>query len=155
VVVTGGKGGSSNAANEVNICIMVPPGTNVTLDDVSGDTRIGDVGGDLNVTVKGSGDILCGSVRSAALSISGSADVHIREVTRRLSAAISGSGNIKVKSGTVTALNVAISGSGKFGFGGVAETANLALSGSGNINVGKVTGECIKRCTGSGKIVVG
>ena len=155
MVVTGGKGGSSNAADEVNITVMVPPGTNVTLDDVSGDAEIGDIGGDLDVTCKGTGRVHCGSVRSASISISGVGAVRVGEVTGSLNARISGSGNIRVKSGTVTALDAKISGSGNFSFDGVTDTATLTISGVGNINVGKVKGNCNKRCTGVGNISVG
>ncbi|MFA6160588.1 MAG: DUF2807 domain-containing protein [Patescibacteria group bacterium] len=147
--------GSVSADNLTTIMVKVPRGTRLTLDDTYGNATIGDVDGSLNVSTKCSGKINCGRMRGATIEIFGDTDVHISEINGPLRAQIMGSGDIKVKSGAVTALNVQIMGTGDFRFGGVADTAMLSVLGSGDINVFKVKAKAIKQCLGSGDIKIG
>lgn len=146
---------NGSAGDDARVLLKVPRGTGIRLDGNVADTEIGDVDGDLTLNVHGNGDIRSGRMRRTSIAIHGNSNVRISEVNGSLVALLIGSGDVKVKTGKVTNLNVQITGTGDFKFGGVADTAVLSSTGTGDIKVAKVNSQPIKRCTGTGDIRVG
>jgi hypothetical protein len=153
VTVRGGVHVSSVDVAEISV--NVPRGSDIALQDTDGETRIGDVCGSLNVHVKGGGEIRSGHMVAAGIEILGDTRVELTEVNGPLAAQIMGSGNVHVRGGVITSLQVQIMGSGDFRFDGEAHTAVLSTMGSGDIRVMKVATTPMKQCMGSGKIRVG
>jgi len=91
----------------------------------------------LSTAVRGSGDV-------TAASVSGPLDVNI-----------AGSGDVRVRGGQVTRMNVAVAGSGDVTFGGVAQSLEASVAGSGDVHVAQVTGSVTKHVAGSGEVQVG
>ena len=139
-----------------------------------GDWTAANVAGPLVVHVAGSGDLHAGEAASADVAISGSANVLTRDVRGGVRARISGSGDlgvaavvgpldarvvgsgdVTVHGGEVTAMTVAIAGSGDVRFDGVAQSLNASITGSGDVTVRKVLGSVSRRVAGSGDIRVG
>ena len=121
----------------------------------SGHAWVGDVGGaDLNVADAGKIDLR--RVRSGVRAVSsGSGDVRAVLVNGPLNLRIAGSGDIRVTGGQVSALTVAIAGSGAVLFGGVARHLDASVAGPGVVTVAKVTGEVKQHVFGAGAVHVG
>jgi|GEM_PF-5623529 len=146
---------TGNGESEVKVTVKVPVGAELNITDTVGITTIGDTEGNLTVHNSLSGDINVGKVKDTSISISGSSDILINEMNGDLTVIISGSGNVRVKHGTVRSLVAGISGSGDIKFHGKARTANLSVSGNGDIYVHHVEQRPSRSVTGSGDIEVG
>jgi hypothetical protein len=139
-----------------------------------GDWTVADQNGPLRVSMSGSGDLRAGTVASADVRVSGSGDVGIRaargglvtaisgsgdvtadRVNGPLHARVGGSGDVRVKDGAVTDMNVSVVGSGDVRFGGVAQTLTANVAGSGDVSAARVTGSVSKHVAGSGDVTVG
>jgi hypothetical protein len=160
IVIAGGNvtvisGSSSSNENIATVTVKVPKGADIDLGGVSGETLIGDVDGALNVNSKGNGTVRSGRMQGATVAVLGNGDVHISEVNGPLTAQIMGTGDIKVRSGAVTALTAQIMGTGDFTFGGVANTATLTVMGTGDIRVKEVKSRPRTQRMGTGDINVG
>jgi hypothetical protein len=139
-----------------------------------GDWSVADQTGPLHARLAGSGDLRAGSAGMADIQIAGSADMVMRQARGGLSTAISGSGDLTaegvngplrariagsgdlhVHGGTVTVMEVAVSGSGDIRFGGVAQSLTAQVSGSGDVSASRVLGPVVKHVTGSGDVSAG
>jgi hypothetical protein len=139
-----------------------------------GDWTLANQSGPLTAYLSGSGDLRAGEVSAADLHISGSSDVYLKSAQGGLAAAVSGSGDVdadqvdgplrthvtgsgdvKVKGGAVTQMQVAVAGSGDVRFGGVAQSLDASVAGSGDVSVAKVSGPVVKHIAGSGDVTVG
>lgn len=145
----------SNSENVIKVTIYVPKETPIVASDINGKTVIGDIEGSLQIDSRGSGEFFVGSVSNTSINIQGSSEVTINQVTGNLSTKVQGSGEIKVKKGSVNLLQVNISGSGDFYFGGQAINANLKISGSGDVEIYYVENKPVVKVSGSGDINVG
>lgn len=150
IVVSDGDGG-----NNTKIIIGVPKGSAVKVTSVQGNVVIGDTNGQLHANVFGSNDIKAGKVRDATLAVQGSGNISILAVNGNLSMTIQGSGNIRVRGGSVGSLMVNVMGSGNAKFNGEAMNANLFIMGSGDIDVASVKNKPVQNVMGSGDINVG
>lgn len=151
-IIVGG-GGSENSPTQVTV--QVPLGSSLDLSDIEGQTTVGDVLGSLTISGSVSGDFSVGRVKDTSVSISGSGDAVIKEITGNLDLDITGSGDVKVNSGQVNNLTAKVTGSGNFRFRGRAVNAKLTLTGSGDIYVAHVDNEPTMKSRGSGDIEVG
>lgn len=109
-----------------------------------------------SLSISGSGNIWAkGSFSSSDMDmvVSGSGNIHVQELkTGYLQAAISGSGDIKVQSGSANEEKLRISGSGNMDLAGLAaKNVNSATSGSGDIKV-HATGRLDVSISGSGSV---
>lgn len=142
----------SGEESETKITISVPKGTQIEVSDISGQVNIGDTEGKLQARVTGANNIFAGRVKDAVLSVKGSGDIRVQEVNGSLTAQIAGSGDIRVRDGSVTTLNITITGSGDIIFGGRAEDAILTITGSGDIKVAHIKNRPVTNIVGSGDI---
>lgn len=136
-----------------------------------GDLKVADVKGGLDISESGSGDIHAGSAGftrvsvagsgdvflnqvsgGLEISIAGSGDVRAREVNGPLKASINGSGDVAVEGGQSPRVAVNIAGSGDLKFGGVAGDVAANIAGSGDVTVARATGQISKRVAGSGEV---
>jgi hypothetical protein len=160
----------------LNLSIKVPAGMPIDFrNGGSGDYSIGSVGGPLKARLSGKGDLTGGDFTSLDLEIAGSSDVTLGKLAGPASINIHGSGDVRIDSGTMPSLKIAVAGSGDVamsageigsldvsvaGSGDVtlhatAQTASLSSAGSGDIVIGKVTGNVNQRTAGSGEIHIG
>lgn len=145
---------SSNEGSSTKVTVTVPKGTGLSILDIDGNATIGDTEGPVQASTKGGGFTI-GKVCDATLSVQGSGDIHVAEVTGDLSMSIQGSGDIRVKNGEVRNLAANVMGSGNARFGGNAMNASLSVMGSGDINIHRVTNRPRMSSMGSGDINVG
>ncbi|MDB5480170.1 MAG: hypothetical protein JWO83_1223 [Caulobacteraceae bacterium] len=154
---------------------VVGPGAGLDLSNAGcGDWKVADQNGPLRVSIAGSGDVRTGSVAAADVHVSGSADVNMRAARGGLTASVTGSGDItaarvdgplrvrvggsgdvRIKDGAVTDMNVSVAGSGDVRFGGVAQSLEANVAGSGDVSAARVTGPVSKHVAGSGDVSVG
>lgn len=139
-----------------------------------GDWTVADQNGPLKLSLAGSGDVRAGTAASAEVHVSGSADVNMRAARGGLMASVTGSGDVnagvvngplhvrvggsgdvRVKGGAVTDMDVSVIGSGDVHFGGVARSLTANVAGSGDVSAAKVTGSVTKHVAGSGDVTVG
>ena len=138
-----------------------------------GDWTVANVGGPLEISIAGSGDVSAGSARTASVSIAGSGDVRIGDlagdlnasvagsgdvrvasVRGRVDASIAGSGDVNVDSGRVGEVDASIAGSGDVRIEAVASSLDASIVGSGDVRVAQVTGQVEHSILGSGEVVV-
>lgn len=139
-----------------------------------GDWTVGDVQGDLRISLAGSGGARAGRAGSArlklagsggiataairggaAIDMAGSGDVALASVSGPLDVRMAGSGDVVVAGGRATPMSVSIAGSGNVVFHGVADALRARVAGSGDVRVRAVRGEVRKSVIGSGAVVVG
>ena len=154
-VVSGEGAGEPAEMGDVELIVYVPGGAPVQVaDDGAGTYEIGRILGTFGPQAGGQqpghrrGDGRHPGLRRRAQRNSG-----------RLGAAGAAGQHLRVRvftapEGTVTDLNVSISGSGQVAYGGVAVDADLDVSGSGHIRVDTVTGTLRRDVSGSGRIEV-
>ncbi len=150
VVVSGGHSGSNT-----KITIGVPKGSAVNVAGVQGNVTIGDTDGPLQASVLGGDDIIAGRVRDATLAVQGNGNISVTAVNGNLSMTIQGSGDIRVRGGSVGSLMVNVMGDGDAKFNGEAVNANLSVMGSGDIDVTSVKNKPVQNAMGYGDINVG
>jgi len=143
VVVTG------TSAEPARVTIRVPEGTSTSF-SVYGNLTVGDTLGPIAVASKGSGNARVGRVLDASLSVQGSGDIDVAEVTGSLTCSVQGSGDITVRGGEVDQLGASVMGSGDIAFGGRARDVALSVMGSGDIVVAVATGSQAVSNMGSG-----
>lgn len=124
-----------NRDEQITVNVVVPPGTALLIDDQVGDSRIGDLNGPLTFKNMQSGKVRAGSVTTAQVGITGSADVVVGDVAGPAKVAISGSGDVEL--GKVAGgVDVAVSGSGDIKVGAVDGAVAVSISGSGDVEIG-------------------
>ncbi len=139
---------------ETKITITVPVGTALHVSDVTGLTTIGDIGGSLTLSQSGQSKARVGAVATAQLQASGQSNIRIREVSKHLSANISGQSEIKVDNGKVDTLLITTSGQSEFRFNGQATDATLSADGQSEIDVAHVTNRPVRSKSGQADITV-
>lgn len=120
----------------------------------SGKLIISHVVGELDLNVRGSGDVEVGQVGSADISSLGSGDVTINEiesdldysgkgsgrgtfgsVNGRVDLSLMGSGDIDIEDGRADPLDISIMGSADVTFGGTAYNSSISQFGSGRVRI--------------------
>jgi len=139
-----------------------------------GDWLIADVRGPLKLVEAGAGDAHAGSAGAADLVTAGSGSISIREVRGPVKAtdaglgdieigeaggpmklSVAGSGKVRVDGGRVSAMDVAVAGSGDVAMRGEVGELKASVIGSGDIDVARVTGPVSKTVVGSGEVRIG
>lgn len=135
---------------------------------------IGQVQGLLKISEAGAGAARAGAAGQAVISVAGSGDVSVGQVTGPVTAMdvgsgnidvaavngpftvrIAGSGHVNAASGHATLMAASIAGSGGVALNGVAGELHASVMGSGDIHVTRVTGQITKSIMGSGVVRVG
>lgn len=148
-------GASVSQEPPARLLVRVPVGMALSLEDMRGETTIGDVCGNLTVYSAGMSHLHAGKVRGLEVTIAGSSRVEVAHVDGPCQVTISGSGRVRCRGGRTSKLYASISGSGHVRFDGTATEADLSITGSGEIDVFRVVERLRKRKTGSGAITVG
>jgi len=136
-----------------------------------GTAAIGDVAGDLDVDVAGSGEVRAGAARSlnvdlagsgevgvgavaegASVDIAGSGEVQIASLAGELKADGAGSGNLRISGGAITTAEIDLAGSGDVEIAASVRTLNVSIVGSGNVDVDGEVGDIDADIAGSGSV---
>jgi hypothetical protein len=117
----------------------------------SGYLRMGDVEGELQASVHGSGDLFAGAAERAELSVHGSGDLNVAGIRRDLSAGVHGSGDLEVKEVGGKA-EASVHGSGDLRLGAVEGPFDGKVHGSGDLEVREVGGNVSASIHGSGDL---
>lgn len=135
----------------LRLTVTVAPGTDLAIDDLIGNAEIGDLRAPVAIDAV-AGRITIGTVTTASLESSGSADIQVTEATGSLSIDTSGSGEVKV--GKAGATSITISGSGDAEIGTVTGGLGIDISGSADVDVQSVNGPTAISVAGSGEIYI-
>jgi DUF4097 and DUF4098 domain-containing protein YvlB len=124
---------------KIDLTVNIPKKMDLSVDDGSGDTEIGNIAGNLYVD-DGSGDMRVENIQGDLKIDDGSGDIDIREITGNLS--------IDDGSGSITVLNVGGSvtvddGSGDIDIDGVGKDVVLKETGSGDVHFKNIKGQVI------------
>ncbi len=154
--------------------IEVGPTDALELDFSScGAATLGDVAGELNVDLAGSGRIAAGAARSlnadvagsgelsvgavaegADVDIAGSGAVRIASLAGDLSADGAGSGSLSVLGGAVGDASIDLAGSGDVEIAAPVRRLNVSIVGSGDVSVAGEVGDIDADIAGSGDVTV-
>lgn len=135
----------------LSLTVTVAPGTDLAIDDLIGNATVGDLKAPVAIDAV-AGRITIGSVTSANLESSGSADIEVIEATGSLSIDTSGSGEVKV--GRAGTTSITISGSGNAEIGAISGGLGIDISGSADVDVQSVNGPTAISVAGSGDIYI-
>ena len=164
-------------SRKILLVISVPSETSIATKDTFGNVGIGgELQGELDLHISGSGSVYADSVRSFRTKLSGSGSVQLgtvrgrskiklsgsgvidaRELQGDIDASISGSGRIVVSDsrGSSGVVDISISGSGVFWHSGtVRGEVDFSISGMGNITIPRVTGRVRHSISGMGSAQV-
>lgn len=159
VVVTGGGsvsiGGGSVGSNLSEILVAVPRGTNLRIADVEGAISIGDVEGQLRLSLDGESLAEVGRVGKTRVNISGAGKALIQHIDGDANINISGAGKVRINGGESDDLSIDVSGAGKIHYGGVAQEADIDVSGAGKIHVNHVVNRPRRRISGVATVTIG
>jgi len=115
-----------------------------------GKVNLGDLSGDLQSKIRGSGDLIVGDVGgNADVEIRGSGDVEMGNV-KDLRLKVTGSGD--AEAGKVRSADIRVGGSGDVKIEDVSGPVSVESSGSSDVEIGAVTGDFIYEGRGSGDL---
>jgi len=115
--------------------VVMPRSNGVVLDEFVGSASIGRIAGSLDVRLI-SGRVVAEGAGEASLAITGSGEIELATVERRLSVRIDGAGDVDVAAGAVERIDAVLDGSGSIAFRGRSQTARVTGNGAGSIALG-------------------
>lgn len=114
----------------------------------------GDVAGDFQGSVHGSGDLYVGDIGRAQVSVHGSGDMKVEDVNGPLQASVHGSGDLTI--GNVAgSLQASVHGSGDLDIEDVAGSGEANVHGSGDLEISSIASGLESSVHGSGDLSVG
>ncbi len=130
-------GTSGCSGDDGQLRVDVPPSMPVVItSDSSGDIRVGDLRGQLVVTLNGGGDLTAGNVGLLAATIHGSGDLTVGDVAGSATLAVAGGGTTRLRS-LHGPLAMQEMGSGDVTVGSIeSDSASIDAHGSGDIAIG-------------------
>ena len=140
---------TSVSSEDLQVTITLPPGTPVKVDNFIGDAVVGDVNSAVSFSTTG-GTTQIGNVENADLSIAGSGDISVANVTGRVEASIAGSGS--VRTGNAREATVDIAGGGDVTMGAINGAIEIDIAGSGEVRAVSVNGKVDIDVAGSGDV---
>lgn len=153
----GDKGGTVIRVPErppLEVTVRMPRGMPLRIGDINGDYRIGDTHAPVHISVA-RGKVSLGRVGEAELEVHGTGDIDALEIIGKLRISVQGSGDVRVRGGQISQLDVILQGSGDVNVGGHAQRANLTVEGAGDIRVAEVAEKPHIKMSGAGDISVG
>ncbi|MFC7334109.1 GIN domain-containing protein [Rhodocista pekingensis] len=118
----------------VRVRVSVPAGSAVTVGNLIGEARIGDLDGPLTLALTSAAEVETGRVARADLRISGAGSVTVGDVAGALKLTISGAGD--VTTGAVAGpADVSISGTGQVEIAAVSGPVSIEMSGMADVAV--------------------
>jgi hypothetical protein len=133
----------------VRLALVVPQGTPLAINDMTGETWIGDTLAKLSLDLRG-GDARIGRVADATIRFTGRGDVTLAEVSGALNVTLVGSGDVAAGSANQTTLK--IEGSGDIKLGTVTGPFKAAITGSGDVTATEINGPLDLEINGSGRV---
>ncbi len=107
----------------------------------------------LSVDIAGSGDVVAGAVAAGAnVDMAGSGSVTIASLTGELETDGLGSGDVIVQGGAVTNANVDLAGSGNVQIAAPVQSLKVSIVGSGDVSVAGTVGDIDADIAGSGNV---
>jgi hypothetical protein len=140
---------SSVSSDDLHVTITLPPGTPVKVDNFIGDAVVGNLNAPVSFSTTG-GTTQIGNVDTADLSIAGSGEIIVANVTGRVEASIAGSGT--VRAGDASEATVEIAGGGDVKLGAINGQIEIDIAGSGEVRAVSVNGKVDIDVAGSGEV---
>ncbi len=109
----------------------------------------------LAASVGGSGSITTGATEDMEANIGGSGSIVVANVNGPVDISIGGSGDVTIRGGRATMMDVAVAGSGNVRFDGTANSLEASIAGSGDVRITEVTGPVSRSIVGSGEVRIG
>lgn len=135
----------------LRVTVTVPRGTELRVDGLIGDARIGDTQAPLHFDAAASKAVI-GKVSRAKISLAGSGKIAIVEVAGPLDLDIAGSGKVRV--GRTGAVKADVAGAGDAQLGDIKGGLKLDIAGSGDVSANSVNGPVKVSIAGSGSIKI-
>lgn len=144
---------SGKNANDLNVRLLVPKGTSLRIDGLTGKGQIGSTSASLRLETAGWADVKVGSVADAILSTAGGGKIFVGDINGNLHASTAGSG--KIQTGPVNGdVHSEIAGSGVVNVAQVRHALHSEIAGSGSFSTGSVNGRTHIEIAGSGSVEV-
>lgn len=135
----------------VRLELVVPVGTPLTINDLSGDIWIGDTQASLALDMR-AGDARIGRVTDATVRLMGRGDISLAETSGALNITVVGSGD--VSAGGASRADLRIEGSGDIKLGAIQGPFKAVVMGSGDITATEINGPVDLEINGSGRVRV-
>lgn len=136
---------------DLSIKVMVPRGSDVSVEDLVGDAQIGDTMGPIHFGAVSTTSRI-GRVGDAHISLAGSGNVRISDIAGDLHAETAGSG--KIFTGNVKSVHADVAGAGSIETGRIDGDLKLDIAGSGDFTGQSVNGAMNVDIAGSGSVRV-
>ncbi|NRA30200.1 MAG: DUF2807 domain-containing protein, partial [Parvularculaceae bacterium] len=155
LTVTGGDAGAVDISDNVHLLAKLGDFAEGKLSvHGSGYMSAGDVAGDFQGSVHGSGDLYVGNVGRAQVSVHGSGDMIVKDVNGPLDASVHGSGDLNT--GDVAGkLQASVHGSGDLEIASVEGSGEANVHGSGDLEIDSIGAGLESSVHGSGDLSVG
>jgi hypothetical protein len=140
---------SDDNRGSLSVRLAVPKGTNVDVDDLVGDAKIGDTMAPIHFSAVSTNSTI-GRVGEAHISLAGSGRITVGDVAGDLHAESAGAGQIKT--GSVRSVHADLAGSGGLEVGQMNGGLNLDIAGSGDFKAARVNGPVHADILGSGSV---
>jgi hypothetical protein len=141
----------NTSSGSLSVKLMVPKGTNVSVDELIGDAKIGDTMAPIQFSAVSTNSTI-GRVGEAHISLAGSGKVTVGDVAGDLHAESAGAGQIKT--GSVRNVHADLAGSGGLEVGQVNGGIHLDIAGSGDFKASRVNGPVHADILGSGSVAI-
>ena len=148
VVITQG-----NSQPPMNMEIIIPAGTPLSLVDFSGKASIGDIRSSFRM--QGSGKVIAGNLADVDLDIDKNAKIEINQVERNLSITAAGNSKLRLKHGDVEQLQAKLSGNSKVKYEGHAQKGNFSVTDNGKLFVSSIAERGASTISRNGRATVG
>jgi hypothetical protein len=143
---------SDNSSNGgLWVKLTVPKGTNVDVDELVGDAKIGDTMAPIHFAAVSTSSTI-GRVGEAHISLAGSGTITVGDIAGDLHAESAGAGQIKT--GSVRNVHADLAGSGGLEVGQMGGGLNLDIAGSGDFKAVRVNGPVHADILGSGSVAI-
>ena len=152
VITTGGNSGEDN---DVTVTVIVPAGTAIESEEVSGKVVIGDTDGRLTASANNGNSVTAGRISDGQLSAKNYGSVEVSTVTGNVGANAKNYGKVVVNGGTMATLNASAKNYGSVTIWGTATMAMLEAKNYGSVDVEHVVNPPMRDRKNYGTIHVG
>ena len=139
----------SNNTGDLSVKVTVPRGSEVHIEDLVGDAQVGDTMGPFHLGAVSTHSTI-GRVGDAHISLAGSGDVRMADISGDLHAETAGSG--KIVTGNVKSVHADVAGAGSINTGHVDGDLKLDIAGSGDFAATSLNGGLHVDIAGSGSV---
>jgi hypothetical protein len=137
--------------SNLQVRMTVPKGTEISVDNLIGDARIGDTMAPIHFDAV-STDSTIGKTSEAHISLAGSGKVVLGDISGDLHAETAGAG--KIVAGKADSVHADVAGSGSMQVASVGDSLHLDIAGSGDFSTAHVNGPVDVTIAGSGSVSI-